>query len=881
MNRDERSLKRYHELRQRLELLAGRLAALPEHMVGAASEEFSACLSLVRELENVALQQQAADRVLKPEALDGPAQTLIPASLLDALPANLVLIDHEGTIIAVNEPWRAFASEHGMSGQDAGVGRNYADVGKAGKGPDAASVHAAAAGVQAVLAGEIESFSLEYSCQSSSQRRWFRLMVNPVRLGGMRGALATHIDITDRALAEENLRRTQEGLQKLAQQLQEERKNLTTARAVARMGIWEADLKTLKVSWSAETYQFFELDQSTNPTRSLFFGFIHPDDRDAVEKAFQASVLTRDVHMIDYRIVMPDGRIKYLTETWQTIVDEQGVPVRAVGTCQDITERELVNQKLRESEAKLRRSQEIFTTAERVASIGSVALDFRTGLWEWSDEAYRIYGLSRDEFSPSLDTFPALIHPDDREALLGAIPRAKRGITPEPIEYRIRRPDGSERLLRREAALARGPDGEVQGIVGSLQDITDVRASEQEREMLQAQLRQSQRLEAVGQMTGGIAHDFNNLLTVILGNADTLERNIPRDSRLYELVELVRMAAERGAELTSRLLAFSRRQPLNPRAIDANDLVQGMGGLLRRVLDEEISLSIICDSGLWKALVDPSQLENALINLSVNARDAMPQGGQLTIEIRNVNVDDSLAMELSSDWSETHNIFHGQYVMIAVSDTGTGMDEETRQRAFEPFFTTKDVGRGSGLGLSMVYGFVRQSRGHVHLYSEVEFGTSVKLYLPRADEDAVAEASAFPETEVPGGSETILVVEDDALVRRQVMANLKALGYRVKGAVDGIEALEMLKATGEFDLLFTDLVMPRGLNGCQLAEAANRIFPNLPVLFTSGYAESAIMHHGRLEPGVTLLTKPYHNAELARKIRFVLDRARELKNPPL
>jgi PAS domain S-box-containing protein len=806
---------------------------------------------------------------------------LIPASLLDALPANVALIDHEGIIIAVNEPWRAFASGNGMSGPGAGVGCNYIDICRASTGPDAASAHAAAAGIQAVLAGERENFSLEYPCHSPLQRRWFRLMVSPVLLEGRRGVLATHMDITDRALTEEHLRQTQEGFRELAQQLREERKNLTTARAVARIGIWETDLKTSKVCWSAETYQFFEIDPATVPTHSLFLASVHPQDRDAVDKAFQESILTRGVHTIDHRIVMPDGRIKYLTETWQTIADEQGVPVRAVGTCQDITERETVNQKLRESEAKLRRSQEIFTTAERVASIGSVALDFRTGLWEWSDEAYRIYGLNRDEFCPSVDTFPALIHPDDREALLGAIPRARQGITPEPIEYRIRRPDGSERLLRREAALARGPDGEVQGIVGSLQDITDVRASERERELLQAQLRQSQRLEAVGQMTGGIAHDFNNLLTVILGNADTLERNIPRDSHLFELVELVRMAAERGAELTSRLLAFSRRQPLNPRAIDANDLVQGMDGLLRRVLDEEISLSIVCDPGLWRALVDPSQLENALINLSVNARDAMPQGGQLTIETRNVDADDTLAIEASGDGTETHSVFRGQYVMIAVSDTGTGMSEETRQRAFEPFFTTKDVGRGSGLGLSMVYGFVRQSRGHVHLYSEVGFGTSVKLYLPRAGEDAIAEANAFPQTDVPGGSESILVVEDDALVRRQVMANLKALGYRVKGAVDGVEALEILKAGGEFDLLFTDLVMPRGLNGRQLAEAAARLHPNLPVLFTSGYAGSAIVHHGRLDPGVTLLTKPYNNSELAKKIRFVLDRAGEQKKPLL
>lgn len=785
------------------------------------------------------------------------------------------MLDATGVIIAVNKRWNEFASDNGMKDENAGVGLNYIAVCESSEGPDAHNANEVAARIRSVLAGNAPSFELEYPCHSPSQTRWFRLIANPINLEGRLGVVTTHINITDRAIAEESLRANQREQLRLAKQLRVEQDELTIARAIAQMGSWEADLRTLDVKWTPETFTIFEADpKDFKPTHNAFMSFVHPLDRANVKQAFLASITTRKVQSIDHRIVLPGGRIKHLTERWKTVTDENGAPVRAMGTCQDITDRELVNQKLRESEAKLRRSQEIFSTAEKVASIGAVALDFRTNLWEWSDEAFRLYGLDPARFTPSLESFPALIHPDDRDALLGAIPLAKQGITPPPMEYRIIRPDGAERLLRREATLAREANGEILGIVGTLQDITDIRANERERELLQERIREGQRLEAIGQMTGGISHDFNNLLTVILGNSDVLSRNLPKASPLQEMVDLTRLAAERGAQLTNRLLAFSRKQALTPKVVDVSALISGIEGLMRRALGEEIDLSISCERSLWHSYIDSSQLENALLNLVVNARDAMPSGGSLTIQVCKISFDsqgDSIAAIV--DDSEATSA--GDYIKIVVTDTGVGMTEETRQRAFEPFFTTKDVGKGSGLGLSMVYGFIRQSGGQVAIGSGIGLGTSVTLLLPRATECAAQDELGIEETGA-GGTEDILVVEDDYLVRRQAVVNLKALGYRVTDARDGIEALAILKSGRRFDLLFTDVVMPRGMNGRQLAEAAAELCPDMPVLYTSGYADNHIIHQGRIALGLTLLNKPYNSADLAKKVRGVLDGSTEI-----
>ncbi len=381
-------------------------------------------------------------------------------------------------------------------------------------------------------------------------------------------------------------------------------------------------------------------------------------------------------------------------------------------------------------------------------------------------------------------------------------------------------------------------------------------------------LRQSQKMETIGQLTGGIAHDFNNLLQIITGNLDILRRSIAEDSpRLRRSIDNAARGAERAAILTQRLLAFSRRQPLSPKVIDPNKLVSGMSEMLHRTIGETIEVATILGSGLWAVEVDPNQLESALLNLAVNSRDAMPDGGKLTVETTNAHIDRDYA-------TRNTGMSAGQYVLISISDSGTGMDPSTAERAFDPFFTTKDVGKGTGLGLSMVYGFVKQSGGHLKIYSELGEGTSIKIYLPRHHGPLDEVAGDPADQSAPEGidGETILVCEDDEDVRAFSAQALRELGYRVVEAVDGAAALRLLEADdGQIDLLFTDVVLPGGLDGRAVAERARQLRPDLKVLFTTGYARNAIVHQGRLDPGVELLSKPFAYADLAARVRDLLD----------
>jgi signal transduction histidine kinase len=379
-------------------------------------------------------------------------------------------------------------------------------------------------------------------------------------------------------------------------------------------------------------------------------------------------------------------------------------------------------------------------------------------------------------------------------------------------------------------------------------------------------LRQSQKMEAVGQLTGGVAHDFNNLLQIITGNLETLQRNLPADAvRLNRAAASAMSGAKRAAALTQRLLAFSRRQPLDPKAVAANGLVSGLADLLQRTLGEAISIETVNGAGLWMVEVDPNELEAAVVNLAVNARDAMPEGGRLTIETANTHIDEAYA-------ASHPEVVPGQYVAISVSDTGVGMDAQTIEQAFEPFFTTKPVGKGTGLGLSQVYGFVKQSGGHVKIYSEIGQGTTIKLYLRRYTGEGAAAPGEQEQLAPEGSAETILVVEDDDDVRSYSVESLRDLGYRVLEAPDGPSALRHLEREPQVDLLFTDVVLPGGLTGAQVAARAREQRPQLKVLFTTGYARNAIVHQGRLDKGVDLITKPFSFPDLAAKVRDVLDR---------
>lgn len=546
-----------------------------------------------------------------------------------------------------------------------------------------------------------------------------------------------------------------------------------------------------------------------------------------------------------------DGRAFDLEIDIVPLANQAGKYTHWVAVQRDVTERK------RAEEAR-RLSDERFRLVSKATNDVIWDWDLVANKIWWSDAITTLYGHPFNEEHTDPDIWANRIHASDREQVLDQLRSVIAGAgNVWSHEYRFMRADGSAAIVSDQAFIIRDQAGTALRILGSMRDMTEQRE-------LQQKLRESQKLEAVGQLTGGVAHDFNNLLTVILGNAEELSQLLSEDPQLRQMAEMTATAAARGAELTAHLLAFARRQPLQPMVSDLNRLVQGMEGLFRRTLSEDIDIEFVRCAGLWQTEVDPGQLEVALLNLMVNARDAMPLGGKLTIETANARLDD--------DYAANHSeVIAGQYVMVSVTDTGNGMDPVTASRAFEPFFTTKAAGKGSGLGLSIVFGFVKQSRGHIKIYSEIGEGTSIKLYFPRSHLAASAIVPARNEEVVLGGTERILLVEDDDLVREHLANQLASLGYRVLQAGNGPEAIGILWETTGVDLLLTDIVMPGGMNGRELAERARHFRPDLKVLFTSGYTENAIVHHGRLDPGVELLSKPYRRKELAAKVRKVLD----------
>jgi PAS domain S-box-containing protein len=509
------------------------------------------------------------------------------------------------------------------------------------------------------------------------------------------------------------------------------------------------------------------------------------------------------------------------------------------------------------SERQLRKSNERFQAVVRATNDAVRDWDIATGTVWWNEGAETQFGLDNADTGSGLRTWSSRIHPDDRDGVLDSLDRdLASGDTQWSARYRFRRGDGSYVVVADRGQIVRDQAGKAVRFLAGMRDVTELRA-------LEEQLRQSQRLEAVGQLTCGGAHDFNTLLTVMLGNAEVLEEELADDPRRQSLAAMIVSAAQRGADLTQRLLAFARKQALSPASVDVNQLISGMNQLLHRALTESIEIALYPGNSLWPALVDPAQLENALLNLSLNARDAMPQGGRLTIETENVELDEEFCARHS-------DVRPGRYVLVAVTDTGSGIAPEHMSRLFEPFFTTKAKGKGTGLGLPMVYGFIKQSGGHIGIYSEVGHGTAVRMYLPRTPDDTPTVSLPVLDDSVPRGTEVVLLVEDDRLVRHYVAEQLESLGYRVLLAENGAAALPMVQQGDAIDLLLTDVIMP-GMSGRELADAARVLRPGLKVLYCSGYSEDAIIHQGRLDPGVQLLAKPFRRGELARRVREVLD----------
>ena len=449
-----------------------------------------------------------------------------------------------------------------------------------------------------------------------------------------------------------------------------------------------------------------------------------------------------------------------------------------------------------------------------------------------------------------------LLPPATAQRLIAHYRRVHAGGKPVTSRDEFAQLPGGPRVWESILAPVPASDGAGGRLIGSVRDITDrVRAEER--------LRDAQRMEAIGQLTGGVAHDFNNLLQVIRGNLELLQTSVQGDERAGARLRNALYGAERAAQLTRQLLAFARRQPLAPKVVNLSRLISDMADLLRRTLGETIEVETVVAGGLWNTIADPAQVESALLNLALNARDAMPRGGRLTVEITNASLDEAYA-------STAREVTPGQYVMLAVTDTGEGMSDEVRARVFEPFFTTKVDGKGTGLGLSMVYGFVKQSHGHIQIYSELGHGTTVKIYLPRSRQPEDAPQPAAAPSGTSDQSRTILVVEDEEAVREAALAMMDELGYLRLEAADAEQALALVEGGAQVDLVFTDVVMPGPLRTREFAQRLKTLRPGLPVLFTSGYTDNAIIHQGRLDEGVHLISKPYAKADLARRIAQLL-----------
>jgi PAS domain S-box-containing protein len=624
---------------------------------------------------------------------------------------------------------------------------------------------------------------------------------------------------------------------------------------------------------------------------------VHREDFDRCLEIYVTQFDARQPFRMQYRLRRHDGEYRWIDDIGTPRYANNGAFLGYIGSCIDIHD-------ARRSEIELRALKESLETnlAERMAELRTQAaareqseeaakqseLQFRTlvqGLKDhaiymldpngrvrsWNSGAQRIKGYAAEEIIGE-HFFRFYTDEAQREGLpMRALAQAARDGKHESEGWRVRK-DGS----RFWASVVIDPiadrAGEIIGFAKVTRDISEQHKAEEFMEAARDRLLQAQKMESIGQLTGGVAHDFNNLLTIIMGNLETAQRHIGSlsggmSAQLGRLVGNAMRGAQRAATLTQRLLAFSRRQPLNPKTLDVNKFVVGISDFLQRSLGETIKVEAVGGAGLWQVEVDAGQLEAAMVNLAVNARDAMAEGGKLTIETSNAFLD--------QDYCRANpEVLPGQYALISVTDTGTGMTKEVQDRAFEPFFTTKVVGQGTGLGLSQVYGFVKQSGGHVKIYSEIGEGTTVKIYLPRITGEIHPEEAAPSERGHEGLDETILVVEDDADVRAYIVEVLHDLNYDVLEAADAASALALLERTGaEIDLLLSDVVLPE-MNGRELAKVLLDRWPSLSVLFMTGYSRNAIVHQGRLDPGVEVIQKPITQADLASRVRDLLDAAR-------
>ena len=708
-----------------------------------------------------------------------------------------------------------------------------------------------------VFAGEavyMEDILLMLDRHGAAEEAHFAFAYTPARDedGAVCGLFGNCIETTAQALA---LRERAES---------EARLELALA-AGKGIGAWEWDVQADRVVADARFAQLYGVDPNKAKAGAPiadFFRNIHPDDLPALQAMIADSLKTGGDLVAEYRLVQDDGAVRWVAAQGRCAMAEDGTPTRFPGVSFDITERKEPEERLRQLNAELERK-----VIERTQARGMTwqlspdlmgALNSQ-GYFETSNPAWKaVLGWSEEEVA-GLSIFE-LLHPDDVERTRAGFELTQQGQPAIRFPNRYRCKDGGYRWISWVGVPEEGM------VYCSGRDITEEKAAEAELIQAQEALRQAQKMEAVGQLTGGIAHDFNNLLAGIAGSLELIEQRLAagRPAGVERYIELAQTSTRRAAALTQRLLAFSRRQTLDPRPIDVNRLVAGMEDLVRRTVGPGIEVEVVGAGGLWLTRVDPSQLENSLLNLAINARDAMPDGGRITIETANKWLDQRAAKE--------RELPPGQYISLCVTDTGTGMTPDVISRAFDPFYTTKPLGQGTGLGLSMIHGFVRQSGGQVRIYSEVGKGTTMCLYLPRF----VGELEPADAPELDGGGEaghgeTVLVIDDEEAIRMLMADVLEEAGYRVLSASDGIAGLKILQTDARIDLLITDVGLPGGLNGRQVADVARDARPGLKVLFVTGYAENAVIGNGHLDPGMQVITKPFAMTALAARVRDIIE----------
>jgi len=917
-------------------------------------------------------------------------------AVLDAIPAQVAVLNRNGTIVAVNRAWDVFASENGGAGVKTGVGANYLAVAARAVGSEAESARAAYLGLKSVLERGAPHFSLEYPCHSSSQKRWFLLEVSPLGDGSALRAVVMHHDISERKRSEEALRESEARLRMVLE--------------AGRMGTWAWDIQANHVIWNHHQYGLFGLSYSPDPvTPDVFLARVHPDDATELRQILRD--VARDGTQFDrnFRVLWPDGTTRWLAGRGQVYRDTRTLQATHMfGVNFDVTEAKLAEERLRESAALSSLQADVALSSSRSASLRQMLqactealvlrldaafarvwtfdpvhemleLEASAGAYTHLDGAHsrvsfgkykigRIAEQRRPHLTNDLQHDPWISDPEwakregmvafagyplvvadrligvmavfarhpfpentlaalasvadtiavgteqkrsqlrlasvlesvtdalidiDRDGLVrsmnpaaarllgyteaeavgkhvrllvsGPFPQGRDGdLVPQlraaqaqvieagrPLE--ARRKDGSSvpvELRVSECAI----DGSKL-ITVALRDISRQR-------QLEAELQQAQKMEAIGRLAGGVAHDFNNLLTIINGYSELLLSLLPGDDPNRESIQQISDAGARAASLTRQLLAFGRRTVLEPKVLNLNTVVGEAERMLRRLIGEDIVLTTLLDPSLALVKVDPGHMGQVLLNMAVNARDAMPTGGKLIIETRNVDLD--------TEYTSAHpGARPGRHVRLTMTDTGCGMTPEVKARIFEPFFTTKVAGAGTGLGMPMVYGIIEQSGGFIEIESEPGVGTSIALHLPVVDERAAAGETLPPSAELRG-SESILLVEDEEGVLRFARFGLQTHGYHVLPATNAEEALRLLQEDGrEVDLLVTDVVLP-GMSGRELAEALQRRMPRLRVLYVSGYTDDAVVRHGIQQADVAFLQKPYTPLALLAKVRQVL-----------